>query len=604
MDIVMITRDRPELTEQTIRSMRENAADWSRHRLVVVFDGTNEEAAAYEPWPTLCHVGSGIVTGKQIGVGGAKNYGADWLKHAHRLVRNRKNGELVFSPGEAERLLLMFSDNDMYYLPGWDDRLSIGALDSGLSQRVIQLGGWKHPFHQHGRRTQTGLQDVYEVDAVTGNCFVMRWSDWLKYGPFDSNAIGPGQSEDFALSQKIKAGGGLVATLDPPVAIHCGLVNSSGEPAVGWREMAEMARGQLLAMSESERRKVKLEVPQWPGNVEVMETLAGIGPADDPNPTTFAKRRSELPTSDGPVIHTAHMTEVAEFNPTPEDMLAMAALWPESGAGQAYQQSAGRYAARLNDAAVEMGLMHPDPDYVLPAEADSGTDLEPGDGLPTDNSWGSPTAAPMPGTTTHFLQGRKYIGVNVGSGQRRFNPAGTVFDSNSVTWWNVDSQSVGPDRIPDIICNVGVDPLPFDDGVAQYVVLHQVLEHFGCGESAPMLRECWRVLAPGGSLIVTVPDMRALAGRWLGGELSTQVYMTNVYGAYMGDEADRHAWGGDRESWTGFLVDLFASQQCTEGHACGARYCTQVVPFNWRAIPGADIARDWWILGIEVVKPS
>ncbi|KKL21590.1 hypothetical protein LCGC14_2443920, partial [marine sediment metagenome] len=28
----------------------------------------------------------------------------------------------------------------------------------------------------------------------------------------------------------------------------------------------------------------------------------------------------------------------------------------------------------------------------------------------------------------------------------------------------------------------------------------------------------------------------------------------------------------------------------------------RVMPFDWRSVEGADIARDWWILGMECIK--
>ncbi len=129
----------------------------------------------------------------------------------------------------------------------------------------------------------------------------------------------------------------------------------------------------------------------------------------------------------------------------------------------------------------------------------------------------------------------------------------------------------------------------FEDGTAGVIVIHQGLEHFGCGEASAMLKECYRILAPGGSLIVSVPDMQKLAKMWLRGELTTQVYMTNVYGAYMNDEADRHKWGFEPFSLVNHLNDCAPWKR--------------LASFDWRAIEGADIARDdRWILCVEAFK--
>ena len=172
------------------------------------------------------------------------------------------------------------------------------------------------------------------------------------------------------------------------------------------------------------------------------------------------------------------------------------------------------------------------------------------------------------------------LALNVGSGQRRFT---TV--PEEIEWVNIDSVS-RPGCEPDMVCD-GANT-KFDDGVVDYFVLHHVLEQFGCGEAGDLIKEARRVLKPGGSLIVCVPDMGALAQRWLAGELSTQVYMTNVYGAYMGSEEDRHKWGYDKHTLWNFINTASA--------------WASVVPFDFRTIPGASIAQDWWILGMEARK--
>lgn len=431
------------MTRQTIETMKANAVDWNKHELVVVFDGTQAESFGpnYPSWFAGPIVSPS--SDSQMGVGAAKNCGALWFKTQSKP-----------KPDD----ILMFTDCDMYYLPGWDEQ-----LENILQSSVTQLGGWKHPYHKFTSKGHT----AGEVDAVTGNCFVIRWADWLKYGPFYSNAIGPGQSEDYALSQKIKAAGGIVATLDPPVAIHVGLANCLGEPATGWEEMSKMAEQQIKDYGID---KIWLATPD-----------------------------------EGTV------------------------------------------------------LIEKCPAYC--------------EGFPT---WIKTEDPPNSGRFTLAVGNR----LCLGSGQKRFD--------NNHGWINIDTQNVPPDRVPDIVCDFTKEPLPFEDNSIITIVAEHCIEHVGCGEATAMLQECWRVLQPGGSLIITAPDMRALAGRWLGGELSTQLYMTNVYGAYMGNEADRHRWGGDYESW---LVSI--SQTLPNAF-------TQ--PFDWRVIPGASIAKDFWILGIEVIK--
>jgi SAM-dependent methyltransferase len=73
-------------------------------------------------------------------------------------------------------------------------------------------------------------------------------------------------------------------------------------------------------------------------------------------------------------------------------------------------------------------------------------------------------------------------------------------------------------------------PWPFEDGSATAILASHVLEHFDQKAGALFLRECARILKPGGVLSVAVPDMdkfieARLTGRWelLGGYLWTDL---------------------------------------------------------------------------------
>lgn len=168
--------------------------------------------------------------------------------------------------------------------------------------------------------------------------------------------------------------------------------------------------------------------------------------------------------------------------------------------------------------------------------------------------------------------------LNVGSGQRPFGEG----------WTNIDSQAKWN---PDVQCDFGgSDPDTarlFKPDSADIIVLHHVLEHYGCNEGHDMLQECHRILSPTGSLLVFVPDMFELASMWREFKISDQIYMTNLYGAYMGDEADRHKWGYTFSSLRGELYRAGFNQ---------------VRRFDWRDIKEANLARDRWILALEATK--
>lgn len=163
--------------------------------------------------------------------------------------------------------------------------------------------------------------------------------------------------------------------------------------------------------------------------------------------------------------------------------------------------------------------------------------------------------------------------VNLCSGQRPF-----------VGWTNIDTQAKWS---PDIVADGANLPMIADESV-EMVVIHHGLEHFGLGEADSMFKECYRILEKGGSLIICVPDLRALAKAWLRGEINSYIYCVNLYGAYMNDEADRHKWGFDSNSLTAQLWKI-------------AKWRV-VLPFDHRPIEGADIAQDFWILSVECVK--
>lgn len=168
------------------------------------------------------------------------------------------------------------------------------------------------------------------------------------------------------------------------------------------------------------------------------------------------------------------------------------------------------------------------------------------------------------------------VKLNLGSGQRPFGPG----------WTNVDTQARWK---PDICADATEYLRTLSEGAVEMIVLHHVIEHYGCGEADALLRECHRILCPGGSLLVFVPDLAELAHGWLQGRIDDQVYATNLYGAWMGDEADRHKWGYTRRTLRATLL-----------HA-GFRG-THVRGFDGREIAGTLIAQDWWILGEEAIK--
>jgi len=165
--------------------------------------------------------------------------------------------------------------------------------------------------------------------------------------------------------------------------------------------------------------------------------------------------------------------------------------------------------------------------------------------------------------------------LNLGCGTRHFGG----------DWINVDVVYRPPSNVPDIVCDLRNLSLAYNS--ADMIHLGHCLEHFGLGECNALLRECHKILKPGGLLIVTVPDMKAVAKRYLMGQLDNYTTMVTFYGPYAGHEGDRHRWGFDYDSLRLTVLESgFHNVQA----------------FDWREIPDMECPRDFWILGIEGVK--
>ncbi len=165
--------------------------------------------------------------------------------------------------------------------------------------------------------------------------------------------------------------------------------------------------------------------------------------------------------------------------------------------------------------------------------------------------------------------------INVGSGQRPYA------STSEVQWTNMD---INPKWNPDVVGDWSSLPM-FDAESMDIVVAEQTVEHVGCGDAVPLFREAYRILKPGGVLVITMPDLRALAQRWLTGQLDDFLYSVNLYGAWMGHDADRHKWNTSYEGWVKFLFDAAPWRRVVRGGSAN-------VP----------LAADWWILRIEATK--
>jgi len=96
----------------------------------------------------------------------------------------------------------------------------------------------------------------------------------------------------------------------------------------------------------------------------------------------------------------------------------------------------------------------------------------------------------------------------------------------------------------------------FEDGVAQAIYASHVLEHLGYQEELPRaLKEFHRVLAPGGELMISVPDLHRLCQLFLRKDATPEFrfhVMRIMFGGQI-DAHDFHRTGLTEEFLGGFL---------------------------------------------------
>lgn len=210
LNIVMLAKDRPRLTEQALASLKANTS--GEYSLTVVDDGSQAETQAVL---TDFHEALVIRNDVSTGPGIARNTGI-------------AASEKCFKRGQ----LLYLCDNDCYFKPGWDTTLlQMWKLAQPGGFRV--LGGYCHPYQQPiSRFWPTTHHCIDEVQALGLLSWLMAWETWDTYGPFAPTTTING-SEDWCMSQDVRRAGWRVGTVSPSLIVNCGLTGSNGKASPG-----------------------------------------------------------------------------------------------------------------------------------------------------------------------------------------------------------------------------------------------------------------------------------------------------------------------------------------------------------------------------------
>lgn len=225
VNFTMLVHNRARLTEQALNSIGSHigmSITILAHRcdpateLVLHEWTTNRDRGACLDY----HI---LYTDEEMGTGGA---------------RNRVIGSSEDSFGRGDYLYL--SDNDICFQVGWLQTL-INAYEKAAKEGFKVIGGYNHPFHLPIASVRVGYVGaeepqlnadftVNEVYALALQSMLMTWDVWDKYGPFHTTRPGAVcQGEDCEFGNAIRADGGRLGVISPPLLVNCGVTNSFGE---------------------------------------------------------------------------------------------------------------------------------------------------------------------------------------------------------------------------------------------------------------------------------------------------------------------------------------------------------------------------------------
>jgi len=167
--------------------------------------------------------------------------------------------------------------------------------------------------------------------------------------------------------------------------------------------------------------------------------------------------------------------------------------------------------------------------------------------------------------------------LNLGSGDQHFE------SNNETEWLNMDLDA--RDGKVEVAGDVSKE-LPFQSEMFDTMVASHILEHIEMSIVTDVIKDWMRCLKKDGHLIITVPNARALAERYITRDITHFIFSINMTGPYHGKETDHHAWTYDYDELIDrvkeFDYEILTPKKLEELGLVG------------------KVAMDWWICTIVV----
>jgi predicted SAM-dependent methyltransferase len=147
-----------------------------------------------------------------------------------------------------------------------------------------------------------------------------------------------------------------------------------------------------------------------------------------------------------------------------------------------------------------------------------------------------------------------------------------------VGWVNLDETKPG-----DVLARV--PPAPFRDECFDEILMSHVVEHMTLDDGRALIKECHRILKPGGVVTVIVPDGKIVALAYLAGQIDNWNLNDSLLYSYC--QESQHRWLYDRRTLTQLIADA---------GFVGLRRLN-------RFTDGRMMAPAWFQVGVAAVKP-